>query len=640
MLTHLFSPLFINNKKLKNRCIVPAMVTNYCNTDGTCTETFTAYHEAKARGGFGMIITEDFAVDPLGKGFIGLPGLWNDEQIPGFTEFTKRIHQYDTVLIAQIYHCGRQTSRAVTGEAPWAPSAIPCPFSPDMPHEMTLEEIQDVIQKFGDCARRAELAGFDGIEIHGAHGYLIAQFMSPYSNKRTDSYGGSLQNRMRFALEVIANIRSKVSDSFIVGYRISADEHVTGGRTIEDTKTIVPYLAQAGINYVHVTAGVYRSFDAVIPSMYCPHAWIADLAREVKQVVDIPVITVGRVNDPRIAENILASGKADLVSMGRQSLCDPDTPNKAREGRFDDIRTCIACHHGCVGNLLANRPIRCIFNPTLGRESEFPPVQKADVSKKVMIIGAGPAGLQAAVCAAERGHHVTVFEKRTWAGGQFRLGSVPPAKGELVNFINWQLKQAADHGVVMRYNEEVTLETVKAFAPDVIIAAPGAEPVVPQIPGHDKPMVCTAHAVLEGSANTGSRVVVIGGGCVGAETANYLASNLRSVTLVEMLETIASDEVVVPRWDLLANLKKHDVDIRTGTTVMAILDDGVLIRKKGKEEVIPADSVVLAVGSRPATSLIKTLEEAGYAVTVIGDGVTAGLAGEAVMQGFLTGRAL
>lgn len=640
VLKHLFSPFCINGKELKNRCVVPPMVTNYCNVDGTCTETFAAYHEAKAKGGFGMIITEDFAVDPRGKGFVRLPGLWNDEQIPGFSAFTKRIHQHGTVLIAQIYHCGRQTSRAVIGQEPWAPSAIPCPFSPDMPHEMTIEEIREVVRKYGDCARRAEAAGFDGIEIHGGHGYLIAQFMSPYSNKRTDIYGGSLQNRMRFSLEIIKDIRSKVSDSFIVGYRISADEFVAGGRTIEDTKTIVPYLEEIGINYIHVTAGVYRSFDAVIPSMHCRHGWIADFAKEVKQAVSIPVITVGRVNDPRIAESILASGKADLVSMGRQSLCDPETPNKAREGRFDDIRTCIACHHGCVGNLLANRPIRCIFNPVLGRESEFPPVKKSDVPKKVMIIGSGPAGLQAAISAAERGHNVTIFEKKRWAGGQFRLGAVPPAKGEIINFIVWQLKRANDLGVDIRYGEEATLSAVKAFTPDAIIAAPGAEPVIPRIPGSDKAHVTTAHAVLEGTANTGGRVVVIGGGCVGAETADHLASNLRSVTLVEMLEAIATDELVVPRWGLLANLKKNNVDLRTGTTVKEIRDDGVLVIKNGVEESIPADTVVLAVGARPVTALTEKLGQAGYAVTVIGDGVKAGLAGEAIMQGFLAGRNL
>ena len=640
MLKHLFSPFTLKGRKLKNRCVVPAMVTNYCHVDGTVTETFTAYHEAKARGGFGMIITEDFAVDPRGKGFRGLPGLWHDGQIPGFAEFTRRIHAHGTAVIAQIYHCGRQTSRSVIDCQPWAPSAIPCPFSPDMPHEMTVEEIRDVVRNFGDCARRAEAAGFDGIEIHGAHGYLIAQFMSPYSNKRTDAYGGNLQNRLRFALEVIRDIRSKVSADFIVGYRISADEFVTGGRTVEDTRVIVPMLEDAGIDYVHVSAGVYRSFDAVIPSMYRRHAWIADLAEEVKRVTSLPVITVGRINDPRIAESLIALGKADLVAMGRQSLCDPETPNKAREGRFDDIRTCIACHHGCVGNLLANNPIRCILNPALGRETEFLPLEKAPAPKNVMIIGAGPAGLQAAITAAARGHHVTVYEKRRWAGGQFRLGAVPPSKGEIVNFINWQLKQASDLGVHIVYGTEVTPDTVRMAAPDAVIAAPGSVTSVPPIPGTDRKIVVTAHDVLEGLADTGARVVVIGGGCVGTETANHLASNLKNVTLVEMLEAVATDEAIVPRWDLLADVKKNNVDIRTGARVKEITDSGVIIMVGDREEFLSADTVVLATGAHPLTVLTDKLRAEGCPLIVIGDGVKTGLAGEAIEQGFLAGRTL
>ncbi len=640
MLTHLFSPVELKGKVLKNRCVVPAMVTCYCNADGTVNETFMAYHEAKAKGGFGMIITEDFAVDPRGKGFTNLPGLWNNDQIPGFAEFTRRIHKYDTVLIAQIYHCGRQTSKTVIGCAPWAPSAIPCPFSPDMPHEMTIEEIRHTVVQYGDCARRAEAAGFDGIEIHGAHGYLIAQFLSPYSNKRTDIYGGSLQNRMRFALEIIADIRKKCGKDFIAGFRISADEFVTGGRTLEDTKTIVPCLEKAGIDYVHVTAGVYRSFDAVIPSMHCRHGWIADFAKEIKEITNLPVITVGRINDPRLGDSIIASGKADLVAMGRQSLCDPETPNKARAGNFDDIRTCIGCHHGCVGNLLANQPITCVLNPSLGRESEktFALPARTDTPRNVMIIGAGPAGLAAAISAAECGHKVRVYEKSCWAGGQFRLGAVPPAKGEIVNFINWQLHQLARLGVEIRYKTEMTPDMVRNESPDVIIAAPGAMPVIPRIPGTDKAFVVTAHAALSGEANTGSRVVVIGGGCVGAEAANHLASNLKSVTLVEMLDQIATDEVVVPRWDLLKDLNRNGVTIRTSTTVKEITDEGVLVSQNGREELIPADTVVLAAGAKPRTTLTDELLKTGCRITVIGDGVRAGLVGTAVEQGIMAGR--
>lgn len=638
MLDNLFSSFTLKNKTLKNRCVVPAMVTNYCNEDGTVTEKFTAYHEAKAEGGYAMIITEDFAVTPGGKGFKCLPGLWKDDQISGFAEFTKRIHKHDTVVIAQIYHCGRQTSKAVIGQSPWAPSAIPCPFSPDMPHEMTIDEIKLTASQFGDCARRAKEAGFDGVEIHGAHGYLIAEFMSSYSNKRTDMYGGNLKNRMRFALEVIEDVRKKCGDDFIVGYRISGDEHVTGGRTIEDTKAIIPYLEAAGVDYLHVTAGVYRSFDAIIPSMYYRHAWIADLAAEVKKISDLPIISVGRINDPNLANTIIASGKADLISMGRQSLSDPATPNKAKEGRWDEIRTCIGCHHGCVANLLANNPIECVLNPTLGLESEYAEI-KTENPKNVMVIGAGPAGLATAISAASCGHKAKVYEKNRWAGGQFRLGAVPPGKGEIINFINWQINELDKLGVSIHFNTEVTLDLVKGENPDVIIAATGAEPIIPRIPGVDKANVITAHEALSGAVNTGARVVVVGGGCVGAETANHLASYLKSVTLVEMLDQIALDEMIVPRWDLLKDLEENGVRICTGTAVEEIKDGAVKVKGAVNEE-IPADTVVLAVGSKSVNGLAETLKAEGYDVRVLGDALKPGLVGEPVAKGLNLGRAL
>ena len=639
MLEHLFSSFNLKGKNIKNRCVVPAMVTNYCNEDGTVTETFMAYHEAKARGGFGMIITEDFAVTPEGKGFPRVPGLWNDEQLNGFSEFTRRVHAYDTVLIAQIYHAGRQTSKAVTGHAPCAPSAIPCPFSPDMPHELTLDEIQRIVSQFGDCARRAEVAGFDGIEIHGGHGYLIAQFLSPYSNKRTDAYGGCLQNRMRFALDVIADIHKKCSKDFILGFRISVDEFVTGGRTLADTKAIIPFLEAAGIDYLHATAGVYRSFDTVIPSMYCRNAWLADSAGEIKKCTALPVIAVGRIQDPCIANSVIASGQADLVAMGRQSLCDPETPNKAKEGRFASIRPCIGCHHGCVGNLLQGKPIRCIFNPSLGLEVELRPVHTV-TARSVMVVGAGPAGLQAAISAAKCGHRVTVHEQKHWAGGQFRLGAVPPAKGEIIRFINWQLHQLEELGVSVRFDSTVTPELVEQENPDIVIIAAGAVPVVPPIPGVDNACVVTAHAVLEGSVNTGSRIVVIGGGCVGAEAANYLASNLKSVTIIEMRDDIALDEAIVPRWGLVSDLQKNQVRVLKSSKVKKIVKEGVIVDCNGAEEFIPADTVVLATGARSRTELMQQLDSTNRKMYVIGDGAKVGLAGDAITQGFYLGRSL
>lgn len=638
MLKNLFSPFKIKGKTLKNRTVVPPMVSNYANRDGTCTEMFTAYHEARAKGGFGMIITEDFAVSPSARGFRYLPGLWEDSQIPGYAKFTEKIHQHGALVIAQIYHAGRQSSEYAIEQQVMSASALPCPLGCEMPLELTIEEIQNIVQDFANTAMRAEKAGFDGVEIHGAHGYLISQFMSSYSNKRTDQYGGPIQNRVRFAVEIISEVKKKVSSDFIVGYRISSDYHVPGGLNINDTKAILPYLEDAGIDYIHVSAGVYRSFNEIIPSMYIPHGWNVEGAAEVKKITELPVIAVGRINDPRIAEQVIASGKADLVSFGRQSLADPETPNKAKAGNFDDMRLCIACHHGCVGPLLQHEPIGCILNPYTGHEFEYSVVQ-TDQPKKVVVIGAGPAGLQAAITAAESGHQVEVYEKDRWAGGQFRLGAVPPAKGEIVDFIVWQLHQLEKLNVPVKFNTEVTKELIDDLKPDVVVAATGATPINPEIIGVGREHVVCSHDVLAGKAQVGPRVVVIGGGTVGSETAYHLASNLKSVTLVELQDDIATDEAIAARWLLLDSLEHYKVRVCTETTVAEIKENSVLLKGKVEEE-IPVDTVVISVGAQPNRTLAESLKEAGYDVHMIGDAVEVGLAGEAIEAGFHLGRSL
>ena len=440
MLKKIFSPIKIGTLEASNRLVVPAMVVNYCNEDGTATEKFIAYHEAKAKGGWGIIITENYAVDPKGKGFTRIPGLWDDSQIPGHRELTKRVHQYASKIVAQIYHAGRQTNHLVINDQPVAPSPIPCPANQEIPHELTVTEIQQLVKNFGDCARRAQSAGFDGVEIHGGHGYLIAQFMSSYSNKRTDEYGGNIYNRMRFPLEILADIKKKVGNDFPIFFRISGDELVPGGRTIEDTKAIAILLEDAGVNVLHISAGAYGAMHGIIPPAVLAHGWITDLAAAVKKVVDIPVITVGRINDPLLAESILRSGKADLVSMGRASLADPNMPQKALAGKFDEIIQCIGCLQGCVAKIVEGKAAQCILNPTLGREWEIT-IKPAEHKKKIFIAGGGPAGLEAAIYAAQRGHEVHVFEKSNKLGGQFYLASVPPSKGEIAGFIAWQINQ-------------------------------------------------------------------------------------------------------------------------------------------------------------------------------------------------------
>ena len=633
MLNTLFRTLTIKGKTIKNRFTVPAMVTNYCTRDGEATEKFIAYHESKAKGGWGLIITEDYAVDPIGRGFSYVAGLWDDTQIESHKELPKRVHRYGSVILAQIYHSGRQTSESVINTAPVAPSPIPCPLSSNIPKELTVDEINKLVGQFGDAAYRAQKCGFDGVEIHGAHGYLIAQFLSPYSNKRVDSYGGSLCNRVRFAFEIVKDIRAKCGNHFIISFRISVDEFIEGGHTIEDTKIVVGMLENAGIDVINVSAGVYASIDAMIPPSYVKHAWIVDLAAEIKNCCTIPVIAVGRINDPNVADNVVKNGKADLIAMGRASLIDPFMPNKAKEGNFDDIRQCIGCNHGCLGMLFSDCPIKCSLNPELGNEHKGI-IERTNMPKKIAIVGAGPAGLEAAIYAAQIGHEVVVFEKDSKAGGRFYLASIPPCKGEISAFIQWQLNQLKKLKVQIQYNTEISVDYFSNNTFDQIIIATGSKPTEPSINGVNLPHVVTANEVLAGIHNVENNVVVIGGGQVGAETANYLGFQLKNVTLIEMRPAIAADEALTPRWHLLRSLEKQKVKIMTNTTVQEIKPKYFVLKTEDSLFEIPADSVVVATGSHPNNTLASQLTMQGLPVKVIGDAKKVGCVLDATEQGY------
>lgn len=613
MLEHLFSSYELKGKTVRNRIATSAMVTNYCDAGGNATERYIAYHEAKAKGGYGLLVTEDYAVDPAGRGFTNVAGLWDDSQIESHSKLTERVHKYGALILAQIYHCGRQTSRAVIGTQPIAPTALPDGIGPDVPRAMTLAEITKVIGQFGDTALRAKKAGFDGVQIHAGHGYLVAEFLSPYANKRTDAYGGTFFNRARFLLEVIQDIRKKCGDDFIIDMKISGDECIEGGRTLSDTIEIVKLSENAGIDMVTISAGTYASGGRISPSPYIGHAWLQDQAAEVRKGVKIPVSVVGRINDPFIAESVLAQGNADFVAMARESLIDPEMPNKAKEGRFQDIRHCIACLIGCMAELNQQHPIRCALNPTLGREYEGG-VKKTENPKKVAVIGAGPAGLSAAITAAKAGHTVTVYEKEDHAGGLGVTASLPPCKGEIAGFIGWLTTQCGELGVTIRYNTEASVQLLKKEAPDVVITAEGGRPSVPPIPGRDSKNVITAQDLLHGKAAAGMHCVVIGGGEVGAETAHFLAQQLRDVTILEMRDAIAPEEFLGNRLDLLAALKARDVAMYTGVATKQITNHSVQFEDHGTLREIPADTVVMATGYRPVTALADQLEAAGFTV--------------------------
>lgn len=642
MFDALFSPLTVRGKTIKNRLAVAPMVTDFCNEDGTATERYIAYHEEKAKGGWGLIITEDYNISPEGHGFKATAGLWNDEQIESHKELPKRVHKYGATILAQIYHCGRQTnSGAIPGREARSSTAIMCPFSDLMPKPFTTEEVKAMVGKYGDTALRAKKCGFDGVEIHAAHGYLITQFFSPYSNKRIDEYGGNFWNRTRFAREIVADIRNKCGDDFIIDMRLSADEFVEGGLKLEDTKAIARMMEKCGVDILHISIGNYLAVNHNIASCHHEggHGWFTDWAKAVKEVVNIPVITISRINDPFLADSILAGGKADLVAMGRQSLVDPAMPNKAKEGRFEDIRRCIGCNDGCIGILFTDNPIKCVLNPELGNEYKGE-IQLAKVKKDVAIVGAGPAGLYAAIAAAKRGHNVTVYEKEEHAGGQFYYAAIPPCKGEITDFIVWQLAQCKKLGVEIKYNTEVTVELMKEAKVDEVILATGGVPKMVQIPGlkeHGIPAI----DVLGGKTIVGSRCVVIGGGQVGAETAMFLAQMLRDVSIVELRDGIAMDAYVSINWELNEHLDKRGVKKITNANVIEVTANTIIVRDKDNNKaVIPADSIIVAVGTDAYNPLEEGLKNAGISVQVVGDAVQPRKVLEACEEGYIAGRNL
>lgn len=641
MFEKLFSPIQINNCEIPNRLAVTAMVANYCNEDGTATDQYIAYHEAKAKGGWGLIITEDYAVNQHAMGYKFISGLWNDGQIEGHKRLTDRIHQYDSKIFCQIYHAGRQSASFVNGGVqPMAPSSIPCPWLREMPRELTIPEIEQIVDDFGDCALRAKKAGFDGVEIHAAHGYLIAQFMSPYVNKRTDKYGGSFDNRIRFIKEIYENARAKVGEDFPLIVRFSALEDVPGGRDMAESRILAKLFEEWGFDALNVSCSVYGDHSRQIVSpMYVPHAWQADIAAEIKSLVDIPVFMVNRINDPKLAENLLETGKADIIGMGRASLADPDLPNKAKAGDLDSIRYCIGCLQGCTGALYVGGPINCLVNPSLGREGELD-YSKVSDPKKVMIVGGGPGGLEAARTAALKGHDVTLYERQDFLGGQFKSAAYPPCKGELATYTAWLISEINKLGVKVHLNSEVTKDMVGSEKPDVVIVATGGTPLKPAIKGSEKANVLFAEDVLLGKVATGDRVVVAGGGEVGAETAAHLGMEQKAVTLVEMTASICNDLDSVNKHFLKKVLREYEVDQCLNTKVIEILDDGVVVENSTGTVMIPADSVVLALGYCPDNKLGEELKAVHPNVMVIGGAVKTSNAMIAAREGFNAGMSI
>ena len=611
----------------KNRVVMPPMVRNYADENGLVTPKYLAHIERVAKGGVGTIILEASFIRSDGKGFSHELGLHTDDVIPGLKQLVQAAHAQGAVIGPQLYHAGRQTSSQTTGMQPIAPSPIPDSTINEMPRSLNVEEIRDIVNAYAQAARRSKEAGCDFVEIHGAHGYLITQFLSPFSNTRDDEYGGSEEGRLRFATEVVQAVREAVGSGFPVIMRISADEMVPNGLTLEDSAMISKRLEELGVDAIHVSSSNYASFNRgyMIAPMSMPDGLQVPLAEWIKNCVSIPVIAVGKIRSPTMADDIIRTGKADFVAIGRSLLADPDWPKKAQDGRIDQIRNCIACNEGCITRLFSNQDVWCTVNPETGREEEFAK-SLSEVKKHVFIAGGGPAGMEAARIAALRGHRVVLIEERDHLGGALLLASMSPKRpgwSELRDYLVGEMKRL---GVDVRLGTKATAELAKKEGAEVAIVAIGASQFPPAIPGIKSKNVVLSRDLLEGKARIhGERVVVMGGGTSGAQIADFLSQRDYDVTIVTAGREIAKGAAVVIRDLMLDRLRQRGVKMLTGTRIMEITKDKVLIVGPGNSDDLPgelsADTVVASTGAKPNDSLAEELRKVVKQVFVVGDAV-------------------
>ena len=635
----LFSSFSIKDIQLKNRIVMPALASFLIEDDGTITDAAIEHYRRRAGGGSAMIIMEAHAVSPDGVVSAHQPRIYDDRFIEGLAKVAAVMKSEGSVPAIQIHHGGRQTSIKVIKRKPLAPSPIPCPAIRGEVEPLKIDGIHEIVQKFGDAAVRAKQAGFELIEIHGAHGYLINQFLSKVSNIREDEYGGDTVGRSRFAIEIIEEIRNRIGPQFPLSFKISAQEFVPGGLTVTESIEILKLLVTAGVDVVQVSAGNDMTPEWICQPMFMPKACLAESAAQVKQALNIPVMAVGRINDPVAANEVLSKGQADLVCIGRGLLADPDMPNKARQGRLDEIRICIACNT-CMQSIFRKGHIECLVNPMLGREKQmaFVPTQKP---KKIMVVGGGPGGLNVAWVAAKRGHEVHVFEKRDTLGGQLLAGSIPRHKKELLGLIKFQTKQIEKFGVACHLNHEVKIEDIQAHNPDVVVLATGSLPALPPVDGVNSSIVMTYEDVLSQAPPSFKHAVIIGGGSTGLEIALHLAEYGCHVSVVEMLAEIGKGLESMTKKILLGKLKEHNVKIMIETKLIRVASAGAAVaRNDGTELLIEAEAVIFATGTRPCNRLYEKVKSLGYETHRIGDCLETRNAKAAIYESAVLGRSL
>jgi 2,4-dienoyl-CoA reductase-like NADH-dependent reductase (Old Yellow Enzyme family)/thioredoxin reductase len=627
-------PGHIGSLPIKNRIIHAPLVRNYADERGAITPRYIDHINRIARGGVGAIIVEASFVHPGGKGFARQVGIHDDEMISGLRALVDTAHTHGAAIGIQLFHGGRQASQQISASRPVAPSAIPDPVVNEVPRELTVAEIQELVDAFGAAARRAQTAGFDFVELHGAHGYLINQFLSPFSNHRSDAYGGSRRKRWRFVDEVYAAARSAVGPDYPITIRLSADEFVPGGLRLADTLATARHLEQTGIAAIHVSAGNYASFaqGVLISPMAVDDAPLVHLAAAVKRAVRIPVIAVDKIRTPALAERVLNDGAADFIALGRPLLADPDWPSKALSGREDNINPCIACNQGCIQRLFGQLDVGCTVNPESGHEHEF--ALPLSARQRVLVVGGGPAGMEAANVAAERGHEVELFEQASTLGGQLHAAAAAPHRRDWLLLQQSQARRLQANKVTLHTATPVTVDDVAPGRYDVAIIATGSREWSPALPGKPGTMiVTTARAVLEGRCSVHGRVIIAGGGCSGAQAAEFLAKAGHTVTLIEATPAIASEAPIDDRALLLSRLASLKVTMLTDTKLMALSPGRVRVSIGTKTRTIVADALVLCLGATPNDELAPRLTSRVPRVLVVGDARTPRRVTDATLEG-------
>jgi 2,4-dienoyl-CoA reductase (NADPH2) len=651
----LFEPIQIRSMEIENRIVMPAMHLNYADK-GYVTQQIIDFYAERAKNDVGLILVGGCYTEAVAKGFDTMIRIDRDDAIPGLSKLAEAIHEGGSKCGTQLYHSGRYAFSFVIGQTSVSASAVQSKFTGEVPRALTKEEILQTEENYGEAALRAKKAGFDAVELIASAGYLIPQFLSPLTNKRDDEYGGDLKARTRFGVECIQAIRDKIGDDYPLIMRLSGDDMMSGGNTYREVREYAPVFADAGVDMFNVTGGWHESTVPQI-TMNVPRGAYVWLAENVKGVVDVPVMACNRITDPLMAEQVLLDGKADLVGLGRALLCDPEWARKAKEGRFLEIRQCLGCNQGCFDHVFGLLPVECLANAAASREAEYR-IKPAAKHKKVLVVGGGPGGMEAARVARLRGHHVTLYEKTYTLGGQLNLADAPIDRREFKNLVDYLSYQMSLLGVNVVLGKEVTPDVVRELKPDVIIVAAGGRPLVPPIPGIDSPNVVMSWDVLAGKVAVGKKAIVVGGGGVGCETGLYLTDHgsitpeqmmflvnfgvldlqtafdmvrkTRDVIMVEMLDKMGADIGRTCRWTILKTLAMRGVQMLTNAKVAEISDKGVVLENG---DLLEADTVVVAVGTVPNNELIDQLEGLAPEIYSIGDCVQPRKAYEAVHEG-------